>query len=314
MLLLPQDFNAIRLGWDFILDIDSTRGLEAAKRCCQAVIRLLAAYDVQSVKIKFSGRRGFHVHVGGEAFDCFPSEGDFARAYPIVPLQVARFIAAALSSNDRDGVEIDTAIYAPRHLIRAAYSLHHKTNLVSVPLSPSELGQFTLEHASPNRISDIDWNWLDAKPKFREASTLLDYVAKWIQRSKPRTAMRILSRADSAKTRAYGNTPCINAFIREGFSARLEGHRHDVLCNVLNGIRRLSFSITSEQLEELNGRSERPLPERELQYQIRYQLVRPRPYSFKPEVMQDAGLCPQTGCRLCHNQPHATKKSTNGVE
>jgi hypothetical protein len=309
LLLTTEEPNTLRLGWDLILDIDSDNGFEAAKRCSQAVIRLLANYDLESVKVKFSGRRGYHLLIEGEAFDCFSGPTDFLRAYPLVPLQVARFITAALSPKDRRGVEIDTAVYSPRHLIRIAYSLHHLTKLVSLPLSTGELGRFTLEDASPDRIKQINWNWLDTKPKLGEASTLLDYVVKWVQRSKPRTGIHVLSRANAAKTRTHDSTPCVSALMREGFSAKLEGHRHDVLCNVLNGIRRLGFTITPEQLKELNKRSEKPLPERELEYQIRYQLSRPRPYRFKPEIMQEAGLCPSIGCRLCRNPPFTIKRT-----
>jgi hypothetical protein len=302
LLLGTQTAETLRIGWDFVLDIDSNEGLEAAKRCTKAVVKLLRIYDLKSLKIKFSGRRGFHLIIGGEAFDCFSNPKDFCKAYPIVPLQVAKFITAALSPADRKGVEIDTEIYAPRHLIRLAYSLHHITNLFGTPLPLSgnvdSVNDFTLESASPDRV-EIDWDWLKLKPNLAEASTLLDYVAKWVQRSKQRrTGIRILSRAKTTGTRTYDSTPCIRAFMKEGFSVKLVGHRHSILCNVVNAIRRLGFDITPEQLDELNNRSEKPLPERELQYQIRYQLNRPRPYSFKCEIMQAAGLCPPAGCGL----------------
>jgi hypothetical protein len=302
LLLAAQTADSLRTGWDFVLDIDSQEDLEAAKRCTKAVVKLLRIYDLKSVKVKFSGRRGFHLIVGGEAFDCFSDPNDFCKAYPIVPLQIAKFITAALSPAERKGVTIDTAIYSPRHLIRLGYSLHHVTKLTGVPVAVNvdlvnEVDAFTLEDASPDRVK-VNWDWLKLKPAPAEASTLLDYVARWLQRSKSRTSMRILSRAKSTRTRTYDSAPCVSALMLEAFSARLVGHRHNVLCNVVNGVRRLGFDITAEQLDELNNRSEKPLPERELQYQIRYLLNRPRPYSFKCEIMRAAGLCPPAGCGL----------------
>jgi len=298
-LLGAERLETLRSGWDFVLDIDSSQGIEEAKHCTEAILRLLVSYDIRSARVKFSGRRGFHIMIDGEAFDCFRTKAEFIQAYPTVPLQVARFIIAALKPSDRKGVEIDTAIYTPRRLIRVAYSLHHKTGLVSLPIEPSAISQFDPENVKPVENMDIDWKWLEAKAKPMEASTLLNHVAKWLQRTKPRLGVKILSHSPTrAPHRAARNPPCIEALLKEGFSKRLIGHRNAVLFAVLSGIRRLNFTITPTQLEELNARSEMPLPERELQYQIKYQLSRLRPYLFRCELMQDAGLCPPQRCPI----------------
>ena len=300
LLLATEKVESLRVGWDFVLDVDSSLGLGEAKRCTKAILGLLRNYDVHSVRVKFSGRRGFHVLMDGEAFDCFASRSEFLGAYPIVPLQVARFIVASLRPNDRRGVEIDAAIYTPRHLIRIAYSLHHKSGLVSLPLAPDAIEQFNLEATKPVQNVDVDWDWLKPKARPMEASKLLDYVAKWLQRGKPnRRGLKVLTRRlHKAFSRSARNPPCVQTLLKEGFSRRLEGHRNRVLFAVLTGIRRLNFAITPGELEELNMRSERPLPERELQYQISYHMRRPHAYPFRCEIMQSARLCPPQKCPI----------------
>jgi len=205
-----------------------------------------------------------------------------------------------LRPSDRRGVEIDTTIYTPRHLIRIAYSLHHKSRLVSLPLAPDAIEQFNLEATKPAQNVDVDWDWLKSKAKPMEASKLLDHVAKWLQRGKPnRRGLKVLThglRKDFS--RSARNPPCVQTLLRERFSRRLEGHRNRVLFAVLTGIRRLNFALTPEELEELNMRSERPLPEAELQYQISYHMRRPHPYSFHCEIMQSARLCPPQKCPI----------------
>jgi hypothetical protein len=298
--LATEKPDSLRTGWDFVLDIDSSQGIGQAKRCVKVILRLLSDYDLQSVRVKFSGRRGFHIIVGDQAFDCFRTREEFLRAYPVVPLQVAKFIIAALRPRDRVGVEVDTAIYTPRRLIRAAYSLHHKTGLASLPVATDAVDQCKAEDMKPTDGIEVDWNWLATKAKPMEASALLDYVVKWLERTKPhRTGISILSRSPLGTAhRSAKNPPCVEAFLTEGFSKRLEGQRNRVLFAVLNGIRRLNFATTPGELQELNARSERPLPERELQYQISYQLNRPHPYTFRCEIMQDAGLCPPHKCPI----------------
>jgi len=300
LLLATEKVESLRVTWDFVLDVDSSLGLGEAKRCTKAILSLLRDYDLHSARVKFSGRRGFHVLIDGGAFDCFATRSEFLEAYPIVPLQVARFIVASLRPSDRRGVEIDAAIYTPRHLIRIAYSLHHKSGLVSLPLAPDAIEQFSLEATKPVQSMGVDWDWLKAKAKPMEASKLLDYVAKWLQRGKPhRRGLKVLtSGSHKALGRAGRNPPCVQTLLKEGFSRRLEGHRNRVLFAVLTGIRRLSFALTPEELEKLNMRSERRLPEGELRYQISYHMRRPHPYSFHCEIMQSAGLCPPHKCPI----------------
>ena len=49
-------------------------------------------------------------------------------------------------------VELDPILISPRHLFRMPYSLHRTTSLVSLPMSPEEMEEFSREDASPGKI------------------------------------------------------------------------------------------------------------------------------------------------------------------
>ncbi|MEM5779308.1 MAG: hypothetical protein QXJ96_02735, partial [Candidatus Aenigmatarchaeota archaeon] len=56
-----RNYNELRNGFDFLIDIDSKIGIEAAKICANLVCNLLKSYGIKSYGIKFSGSRGFHI-------------------------------------------------------------------------------------------------------------------------------------------------------------------------------------------------------------------------------------------------------------
>ncbi|MBN2367436.1 hypothetical protein JXC34_00330 [Candidatus Woesearchaeota archaeon] len=58
-------------------------------------------------------------------------------------------------------IQIDTILIASRHLFRSPYSMHEKSGLVSVVISPEEIMDFDKESASPERIVINDLRFLD---------------------------------------------------------------------------------------------------------------------------------------------------------
>lgn len=68
--MTPQQYNEIKTGWDFLIDIDS-KYLDHAKIAAKLLIKTLEAHGVKNVGIKFSGSKGFHIIV---PFKSFPEE------------------------------------------------------------------------------------------------------------------------------------------------------------------------------------------------------------------------------------------------
>jgi len=125
LLLTSKSPEELRTGWNFIVDLDSIQNIEDAKTCATSIAGLLQAFNINNFKMKFSGKRGFHIIIPGSAFDCFAGGSkEFIQAFPSVPKHVCRFIIACLKPNQKKGVKMDLELYKPRQMIRLAYSLH----------------------------------------------------------------------------------------------------------------------------------------------------------------------------------------------
>lgn len=62
-----EQYNQIRTGWDFLIDIDS-QYLDYSKLAAEMIIKALRYNGVENFGIKFSGSKGFHLIVPWEAF------------------------------------------------------------------------------------------------------------------------------------------------------------------------------------------------------------------------------------------------------
>lgn len=65
-----EDANNLRIGWDLLIDIDC-KWIEFSKLAAKAIINVLRKNNVNSISIKFSGSKGFHILV---PFKTFPKE------------------------------------------------------------------------------------------------------------------------------------------------------------------------------------------------------------------------------------------------
>jgi len=156
--LSQKELNNIRTGFDVILDIDAKSKLEHTQIAAKVVMDFLKDLGLGST-IKFSGNRGFHIAISGNAF---PEKIDFKETrvkYPEIPQAIASYIreevkdylmdelisyeggVAALVKTVESISELSPYSFidieknwGSRHLFRMPYSLHHKTWLVSVPI------------------------------------------------------------------------------------------------------------------------------------------------------------------------------------
>lgn len=62
-----KKINSLRKGWDLLIDIDSPY-LDFSKIAAQLLVEELENYGITSYAIKFSGSKGFHIIVPGNAF------------------------------------------------------------------------------------------------------------------------------------------------------------------------------------------------------------------------------------------------------
>lgn len=194
------EMRELRSGWDFIIDIDAKAKLEHSKAAALVVISFLKEFGITPT-VKFSGRRGFHIGISGEAFPKKIDFSEISQLYPEAPRAMAGFIREKISDRLMDllveaegGVAAlmktaDAKTLSPyefidiekewgnRHLFRMPYSLHEKTWLASVPLSEKQLKGFEPAQAKPESIKKFDSAFLKSKPD--EASELLMQTIEW---------------------------------------------------------------------------------------------------------------------------------------
>ena len=190
-----KELEENRIGWDLILDID-TPHWDYAKWTAYFLIEALKFHDVKNISIKFSGSKGFHIAV---PFESFPTEVHGKKTKYLFP-EGPRIITAYLENmiqemltnkiletenldkiSTRTGmkkadlledgkfnpfkiIEIDTVLISSRHLLRAPYSLHEKTKLVSVPIDINKVLQFEKVDAEPKKAK-TNLEYLEVKIK-----------------------------------------------------------------------------------------------------------------------------------------------------
>jgi len=123
------NFNGECFAPYIILDFDNANDLERA-RCdaLEVVRRLKKEWDIdpETLKIYFSGAKGFHIFIPSEIFGIEPS---------VDTPEIVRKIALKLADN----IPIDTSIYNRTRFIRIKNSRHGKTRLFKIPISVEEL-------------------------------------------------------------------------------------------------------------------------------------------------------------------------------
>ncbi|MCD6464199.1 hypothetical protein J7L02_01605 [Candidatus Woesearchaeota archaeon] len=220
--LKQSELEALRKGWDLVLDIDCPV-FQYSKIFALHAVKFLQALGVKHLTIKFSGNKGFHI---GLAFQAFPKKiqgVETVKLYPELPRKIARFVLdkvkhsvareilrlegsvtriASLTgfkpeeilvktSNDsllniEKFLTIDTLLISSRHLYRMPYSFHEKSGLVSVPIPLKELQSFERQLASPENVQ-VQEVFINRKTDFEEARFLvlqaLDHKPELVQES-----------------------------------------------------------------------------------------------------------------------------------
>ena len=181
-----EDQDALRIGWDLIIDIDCKKTLEEAKTACIILLDRIEELNIHNYGVKFSGNRGFHIVV---PFEAFPAEimgmGKIAKNYPDLPRKMIQYLADTtfetmkeeFGEDPRNVLEIDHGVISPRHLFRAPYALNRKTWLASIPLEKKEIRNFDPQSAQPSKVK-VKRKFLK-ETKENEAIELLRASAYW---------------------------------------------------------------------------------------------------------------------------------------
>ncbi len=284
---MPQEeLNALRMGWDLIIDIDSSLGLEAAKLAAKRVLEFFRKYRLES-SIKFSGRRGFHLAI---PFESFPPMADFRQTkdmFPHYPRAMAAFLReqikedllrdlAALKGGMSKLFEDDTVgeaspyafveiekDWGSRHLFRLPFSINEKGGFVSVPIK--DIDSFETEMAKPENVI-VEKTFLG---KAGDASDLLQDALNWHAASTPTEEPKAKKEFKNTgwKVPEESFPPCM-----KNIFAGLRDGRKRSLFIALNYLRSANweFEEIENRVLEWNTKNSPPLPMAYIRGQLSY--------------------------------------------
>jgi hypothetical protein len=287
--LKQEEIENLRKGFDFLIDIDAKVKLEHAAAAARVVCSFLKDLGIEST-IKFSGSRGFHVGIAGNAF---PEKIDFKetrRRYPEIPQALAEYVTEKVKDeileeliaveggvaslvrtvksvsqlSPYEFIDIEKN-WGNRHLFRMPYSLHPKYWLVSLPIKFEDLKDFKKEMARPENLkTDIEF----LVNKEGEATELLLQALDW-KAKQPKEAIkpvRLRKKSDKPIPEEYF-PPCIK-IILNGLS---DGRKRS-LFTLLSFLRAMNWKPEEieKRIREWNLKNPQPLSERTLKTQLKW--------------------------------------------
>ena len=84
--------NELRIGWDFLIDIDCEEGMDYSARVAKATIEALKQNGIHNIGIKFSGNKGFHIIVPWKAFPKNINGIDTKDLFPELPRTLMAYL------------------------------------------------------------------------------------------------------------------------------------------------------------------------------------------------------------------------------
>lgn len=87
-----EEYNEIRTGWDFLIDIDSPY-LDYSKIAARLIIKFLEHHGVENIGIKFSGSKGFHIVIPWASFPKSIGDEETSDKFPEWPRAIAQYIS-----------------------------------------------------------------------------------------------------------------------------------------------------------------------------------------------------------------------------
>ncbi len=168
-----SDLDDLRENWDLVIDIDCDESFELSKEAAVLVVEELRQHGIDYISVKFSGNRGFHIGVRGEAFPDEIGGEDFSQLYPNLGRGIVDYIRDNLKDDlirkvEEYGFEEEMSTeegkdpyqvadlendWGQRHLFRMPYSLHDGSWLVSKPIKPERIKEFEKVEAEMDEIS-----------------------------------------------------------------------------------------------------------------------------------------------------------------
>jgi len=322
----PDEVADLRIGWDFIMDID-TKYFEYARIAAHVLIEALKAHNVFNYSVKFSGGTGFHIAVPWEAFLKKNKENGLRRKFPEAPIIITSYLKELIKKELRkklleysDGFEnlmkrtglsfdklveiegndkffnpysligIDTVLLSSRHLFRMPFVFNEKTWLISQPCKDPV--KFEIEMAKPENVN-TELGFLEQKSK-GEGVYLLKQAYEWFWYKKSLKNEEIVDVKDKtfeAPKRAVEAShfpPCIKRILG-GLS---DGRKRSVFI-LTNFLRSCGWSqeMVEKKIRDWNKKNKPPLKENFLVQSFKNKKIFPPPNCDNEGYYKDIGVC-----------------------
>jgi hypothetical protein len=299
-----KDMDSLRKGWDLVIDIDC-KYFDYSKIAANIIAKFIKSKGIDSVSAKFSGGTGFHIGVSFEAFpskirttkvidtkDYFPDGVRIVASYikemikeklaaEILDFEDIEKIMKRTSKKFNELVEnkkfnpysvlgIDAVLISSRHLFRAPYSFNEKTWLVSVPVNPDKIKDFSLEDAKPENVKVSKFKFLERNAKTGSAKNLFDDAFYW-SLSTQKENISLSTKIDFKELENAVPVEFFPPCIKKGLQGIDDGKKR-FLFIVVNFFTSVGWDYDSIEklLKEWNAKNKEPLKEVYLLGQLRY--------------------------------------------
>jgi hypothetical protein len=325
-----RQLDTLRKGWDLIIDLDCPH----FDYSTLAAETILEALDVEGVEpqIKFSGNRGWHIAI---PFEAFPdkvgkkkTKDMYGEASEAILLYLRNIINKQLwvKIKEKEGdlrkvverigkkptsediskyIGLDLALGKPRHLIRAPYSLHEKTGLVSITINPKDIKKFDKDWAKPENIKEVNNSFLNPEKVKRGSALELLGSARIEQRQREleKTSTGETKQITEIEGKVHENKfpPCMKLILNGLTDGRKRG-----LFAILNFLKccNWSWQEIEQKIKEWNNKNAEPLKEGYIISQLNWHRRNPKkvPPSNCREYYQEIGVCqPDNICKNIKN-------------
>jgi hypothetical protein len=325
-----REIDALRKGWDLIVDIDCPH-FDYSTLAAETILEALEVEGVEP-QIKFSGNRGWHIAIPFEAFPDHvgkkKTKDMYGEASEAILLYLRNIINKQLwvKIKEKEGdlrkvverigkkptsediskyIGLDLALGKPRHLIRAPYSLHEKTGLVSITINPKDLKKFDRDWAKPENIKEVNDSFLNPEKVVRGSALELLGSARIAQRQREleKSSTGEITQITEIEGKVHENKfpPCMKLILDGVTDGRKRG-----LFAILNFLKCCNWSWQEIELKikEWNNKNAEPLKEGYIISQLNWHRRNPKkvPPSNCKEYYQEIGVCqPDNICKSIKN-------------
>jgi len=289
-LLIDQvsELDNLREIWDLVIDIDCDESFELSKETAELVVEELRQHGIENIYVKFSGNRGFHIGVRGEAFPQEIGEEEYSDLYPNLARGIVDYIrhqvqdqmerkvrehgfSEEMKTDDGQDpfqvadIEND---WGQRHLFRMPYSINEKSGLISLPIETDNISSFEKKDAKIENAS-FDRGFLEEFEN-GEATNLavqaMDFIEERREEKKKKRTKKDFERPDDAIPEKHFPPSIKN--ILEG----LEDGRKRGLFILINFYRCVGYGWDEidSKIWEWNDRNKEALTESYVKSQLRW--------------------------------------------